>query len=276
MATKRQSPRHRTRLMLTVGLLSAVTIALGAASAGTRRAPAADAAGDHPAAPAMSRAISAPTSRSAHAAARLLDGRVLITGGFSDLAGHRTVLDTAEIFNPADESAQPVAARMKSSRAFHQATLIESGPARGKVLITGGFSTVALDRLMSAEIFDPVHDTFTAVAAPMATARAGHQAMFLPDTGQVRVSGGSVSGGAIRIDGRTSQDLHFEGGTLTPAVETFDPRSGSFTLVNTDGHSAPISDSSWSTKARMNAARSPASARPVALLMVSGSRNSLR
>jgi hypothetical protein len=79
---------------------------------------------------------------------------------------------------------------MKSVRSFHTATLM----ADGRVLVVGG---IANDALKTAEIFDPITDTWD-WAASMAQARGLHATALLED-GRVLVVGGI--GSATPLDG---------------------------------------------------------------------------
>jgi len=114
-----------------------------------------------------------------HTMTLLLDGTVLVAGGFNTTGA----LASAEIFNPANNTFTLLSAAMTSIRSEHVATLLPTG----KVLITGGNNNTAT--LSSAEIYDPVAQTFTAVAAPMTAARQLHHADLLPN-GTVLVNGG--------------------------------------------------------------------------------------
>jgi len=96
---------------------------------------------------------------------------------------------------------------MIAARADHTATLMQDG----RVLITGGQGTTG--PLASAEIYDPVTNSFTAVATPMSVARVGHTAVALLD-GRVLVAGGSTDGTDV---------------ALSNTADLFDPASGSFT-----------------------------------------------
>lgn len=74
---------------------------------------------------------------------------------------------------------------MSVERAAHQATLLKTG----EVLVTGGCAGRGCNPIVSsAELYDPGTRSFRAVA-PMATPRASHAAVVLPD-GRVLVSGG--------------------------------------------------------------------------------------
>lgn len=131
------------------------------------------------------------TPRALHAAVRLQDGRVLVCGG-TDNAG--TVLAAAEIYDPA--TGQFVAAApMNALRAGHALTVMPDG----RVLATGGVTTfaggsAALVAILqtaqaSAELYDPMSDTWTPVPGSMSAPRFGHAQVLLND-GRVMVTGG--------------------------------------------------------------------------------------
>jgi hypothetical protein len=127
-------------------------------------------------------------ARVSHTATLLADGRVLVTGGRT--TDGLTTLASAEVFD-VKAKAWKVVAPMSTGRSHHTATLL----ADGRVLVTGGTSAdpdptqsrfVALD---TAEVFDPVKNTWTRVA-PLHDARNGHTATLLDD-GSVLVVGGA-------------------------------------------------------------------------------------
>jgi hypothetical protein len=91
-----------------------------------------------------------------------------------------------------------------TARYAHTATLLNSGPNSGKVLITGGNG--ASGTLASAELYDPSTATFSA-AGTMTTPRSSHTATLLQD-GTVLLAGG---------------------GTAT--AEIYDPLAGTFTTT---------------------------------------------
>ena len=82
------------------------------------------------------------TPRNIHVATRLLDGRVLITGGIDP-----TAKESAEIYDPDLRLFLPTRA-MNTGRFAHTATLLQDG----RVLIAGGIGGEAG---ASAEIFNP-------------------------------------------------------------------------------------------------------------------------
>jgi len=86
------------------------------------------------------------TARYRHIATLLENGKVLIAGGQDSL---EVTLTSAELFDPSDNTFNPVALPM-SNRMYPTETLLPGG----KVLFTGGLST-------SAELFDPLTSEFS-------------------------------------------------------------------------------------------------------------------
>jgi hypothetical protein len=124
--------------------------------------------------------------RAGHAAARLANGQILITGGFSSSTLTAPALDTAELYDPTTNTFTALTGRMRSARTHHTATLLPNG----QVLLTGGqIDTNNGDGNNSAELYDPATQTFTAITATMTSPRGGHVAVLLPN-GQVLLAGG--------------------------------------------------------------------------------------
>ena len=103
-----------------------------------------------------------------------------------------------------------------TTRVFHTATVLTTGPDAGDVLITGGMVDFGGDTTKTAEIFDPTTGIFAATANPMNDSRAGHTATLLSD-GTVLIAGGATGAG----------------GTFTSlnTAEIYDPVAGTFTCV---------------------------------------------
>jgi hypothetical protein len=98
------------------------------------------------------------------AAVKLLDGRVLVSGG-GDRCG--TAFSTAAIFDPVSNTWTATSA-MHVAREFHSAILLGDG----RVLVAGGVGSSPFNHLASAEIFDPSTSTWTTVGN-MSSGHAG-------------------------------------------------------------------------------------------------------
>lgn len=160
--------------------------------------------------------------RAGHTATVLLDGRVLIAGGYTFNPANpaeRIAIARAEVFDPSsggfsdlpdlaylDATQRPVS----SPRAHHTATLL----ADGRVLLAGGEKYFGGDPnpypMAEALLFDPVAKSYSLV--PMNAARSQHGAAF--DSGRVLLLGGVSTGGP-----------------LVPSLEWFDPARTLFTVV---------------------------------------------
>ncbi len=139
--------------------------------------------------------------RAGASAARLQDGRVLITGG----NGASGALATAEFFNADGTIAS--APPMNTARSRHISIALQDG----RVLLAGG-ETTGGGVTNAAEIFDPVGNTWTNVTGGMLEARAGHTASLLSD-GRVLVAAGEGSG------------------TVSSTLEIFDPAQNTFNFA---------------------------------------------
>jgi|JI10StandDraft_1071094.scaffolds.fasta_scaffold96441_2 hypothetical protein len=141
-----------------------------------------------------------PQSRAAHTLTALLDGRILVAGGFS--GSSRTPVG-ATIYSAPTRSFQP-AAPMREPRYGHTATALPDG----SVLIAGGWNARG-DYLASTERFDPNSGRFLPLP-DLPAARAGHVAIALTD-GRVLLAGGVGTGWEFLA-----------------SAEIFDPASGRF------------------------------------------------
>ena len=146
-------------------------------------------------------------ARAAHTATALLNGAVLIVGGF---AGSENQLAGAEILEPGAErftkTGQPLFPRQS-----HSATRL----ADGNVLIAGGLTSEGR-YTNCAELYDPATRAFRQ-AGEMTVARAGHGAVLLDD-GRVLVIGGVG-----------------KGWTFLASAEIYDPRTERFTSTGSMG-----------------------------------------
>ncbi len=163
--------------------------------------------------------------RRLHAAALLASGKVLVSGGFTGDGTTRTLLSSAELYDPV-AGTWSAAGAMKNLRDSHAMVAIAKGAlavgrlgaevydaatntwaqtsamsvARpngatatvlpsGKILVAGGTTGVSgSGRTSTAEIYDPATDTWTTTGS-LSTPRAGHEALVL-SSGKVLVIGG--------------------------------------------------------------------------------------
>ena len=112
----------------------------------------------------------------------LSDGRVLVAGGdnFDGTA------DAAELFDPNTNTFNLTMGAMTTPRSEHSATLLPGG----KVLLAGGGSGFTCAPVaLTAELYDPIADSFTAVPAGLTAPAWGHAAAALAD-GRVLLAGG--------------------------------------------------------------------------------------
>lgn len=142
--------------------------------------------------------------RAGHTATRLLDGTVLVVGGYRYNEQSKVqYLKSAEIYDPRTGLFTIIAAQLAVPRAGHTATQLPDG----KVLIAGGTSLITqgttnpitkLTGLGAAEIYDPARRSFNVVT--MKKRRMRHAAAVLPN-GVVMLSGGvEEPGGAPLVD----------------------------------------------------------------------------
>jgi hypothetical protein len=119
--------------------------------------------------------------RQSHTSTKLLDGSVLVAGGFS-LTGEDAFTE-AEIYDPSTATWTAVSS-MGISRSGHVAAMLLDG----RVLVAGGLNN-AETAGMSAELYDPVSDTWTTVD-PMGSLRVAGASATRLMSGRVLVVGG--------------------------------------------------------------------------------------
>ena len=119
--------------------------------------------------------------RFSHTATKLLDGRVLVAGGFSRTKKNLT---DCEIYDP-NTGKWTEAAPLNIGRYEHSATLLPDG----KVLIMGGEDNSPTNSwLNSCELYDPVQNTWTVVDS-LIVPHSLHSALLLKN-GLVLIAGG--------------------------------------------------------------------------------------
>nr|WP_255666340.1 kelch repeat-containing protein [Myxococcus sp. AS-1-15] len=146
-----------------------------------------------------------------HAATRLQDGRVLVSGGITT-NGDWT---SAELYNPTSGQWTTVAA-MSTARARHTQTLLGNG----KVLVVGGVNPTTTQGLASAEIFDPATGTWTTTTQPSFT-YSSHSATLLPD------------GRVLLLGNRKEHELY------NPSTNTWARTANSLVTISA-GHTATL------------------------------------
>ncbi len=159
----------------------------------------------------------------------LADGNVLMAGGIDDFAGDIT--NTAELFTPPNEFFTTLGAPLNVARAGHTATLLKDGT----VLLAGGIENVSgvMTAVNSAELYDPIAQTFSAVAATMTAARVGHTATLLKD-GRVLLAGGHNGTSTFSVTGASDGDTlswSDQTGSILNTAEIYDPATKTFEPV---------------------------------------------
>jgi hypothetical protein len=138
---------------------------------------------------------------------------VLIVGGEDPASvnrGIRAPKTSAEIFNFQTMSFRKTKGSLSTGRSRHTATHLQDGT----VLIVGGYNPTGSTGFNSAEIYDPVTDTFTPVGN-LSLGRWDHAAAFLND-GRVLIAGGYEYGNV---------------GTGQQCEELYNPATKQFTKV---------------------------------------------
>jgi hypothetical protein len=139
--------------------------------------------------------------RNTTTATLLLDGRVLLAGGYSEGPRGSAWTATAELYDPKSGSFSPTGP-MATARDGATATRL----ADGHVLVAGGSTGTAT--LASAELYDPLAGAFTQTGS-MAHVRVHATATQLGD-GRILIAGGGASA------------------SETATAELYDPSSGKF------------------------------------------------
>jgi hypothetical protein len=142
-------------------------------------------------------------ARTGHTATNIIfgknAGKILLAGGDDSRNGGINVspLSSTEMYDPVSNRFLR-GPTMKTARDHHSATVIESGPNRGRILIAGGSSLECKgdnchgDELSSTELYDPVSDAFTP-GPSMNYWRSYHTASVIesgPNAGEILITGG--------------------------------------------------------------------------------------
>ncbi|HKP03197.1 MAG TPA: kelch repeat-containing protein [Chthoniobacterales bacterium] len=152
--------------------------------------------------------------RRAHTATLLSDGRVLVAGGDIADGFSGTIIDSAELYDPASRSWSATGSLI-NGRTSHTATLLPDG----KVLLVGGRNTGG--DLATAELYDPATGTWMPTGR-LNTQRRSHAATLLPN-GKVLVTGGLQGG---------SPGANY---SALSSAELYDPATGTWTITGSLG-----------------------------------------
>ncbi|GAA2399815.1 hypothetical protein GCM10010191_03730 [Actinomadura vinacea] len=159
----------------------------------------------------------------------LASGNVLVAGGAD---GADTALAQAALYDPMARTWAATTA-LHTARRLHTVTLLENG----KVLVTGGITgtaTFPAAGLASAELFNPMGSTWTAVGS-LGTGRWGHSAVLLPNK-KVLVAGGCTTRDGQSVKALRSAELYDPGtGAWSEAPPMTDARCGHSALVLSNG-----------------------------------------
>jgi N-acetylneuraminic acid mutarotase len=148
-------------------------------------------------------------SRYGQTATLLLNGKVLVAGGFST-AG--TAYTESELYDPVAGTWTISGTLAAGSQGAHTATLLPNG----KVLVAGGEDGNGHSMAIT-QLFDPSTGLWTATGN-LNTPRLGHVAVLLPN-GKVLVAGG--------INSQAGPSL-----TYLSSAEVYDPNAGTWTVVS--------------------------------------------
>lgn len=148
-----------------------------------------------------------PTAHVDHTATLLLDGKVLVAGGFNT---PNSTTASAELYNPS-AGTWTATGSMTTRRFEHAATLLQDGT----VLVAGGVDSTSVSA--SAEIYHPRTGTWSPTGS-MNVARRYQTATVLQD-GRVLVTGGLGKGGSPKSP------------AILSSAELYDPRTGTWTVT---------------------------------------------
>jgi hypothetical protein len=185
--------------------------------------------------------------RAFHTATRLVDGTVLVAGGYSNSFGSGVgdgASASADIFDPSTQSFTATGA-MVETLLLQGATLLPTGSVPGQVLITGGFDATQVfifsngsfgaffgSVAQGAEIYDPANKTFTCLGGTIVVKKTGQTAcasmMKHPHAGHAAVA---LNDGTVLIAGGFGGGKDTSNANTTKVAEIYDPVAQTFTKV---------------------------------------------
>ena len=106
-------------------------------------------------------------------------GQILIAGGRERNTDEETIDNSVDLYDPASNRFAPeIATTQMKERMRATATLLDTGPNAGKVLIAGGDNRNGVQRT-STELYDPATNA-VADGPAMKSPRSGHTATVIP------------------------------------------------------------------------------------------------
>jgi len=151
------------------------------------------------------------TPRESHTATQLLDGRVLVAGGYDGT----DATSNSELYN-ALSGLFTQTGSMATARFQQTATRLNTG----RVLLAGGLSRYPSTPLAAAELYDAANGQFSTTGS-LLMARYGHTSTLLPN-GKVLLAGGFAADAQGGI-------------SPTNSAELFDPVTNTFTVTGNMG-----------------------------------------
>ena len=140
-------------------------------------------------------------------------GQILIAGGRERNTDEDTIDNSVDLYDPASNRFAPeIATTQMKERMRATATLLDTGPNAGKVLIAGGDNRNGVQRT-STELYDPATNA-VADGPAMKSPRSGHTATVIPsgpNAGKILFAGG----------------MGADGGELA-STELYDPATNKF------------------------------------------------
>jgi hypothetical protein len=131
------------------------------------------------------------SARAWHNSTLLNNGQVLIVGGYNYNSSSYPA--AGELYNPANETFTPTFGNMNTPRSNQTATLLNNG----MVLIAAGYNSgLSSPYLATAELYNPVNETFSYTIGNLTVARQFPSATLL-NNGQVLIAGGYNASGDL-------------------------------------------------------------------------------
>ncbi|MBX7102203.1 MAG: hypothetical protein K1X89_31090, partial [Myxococcaceae bacterium] len=225
-----------------------------------------------------------------HQAVAVSPSVLVVLGGQRGSGNCINRVGTIATYNAATDTFTQALQALNEGRAYHQATLLTSGPAAGQILVTGGVQTCCLltcpGAALQGELFNPSNNAVTQVGAMRAPGRLLAASYALSDGG-VLVAGGYVD--LANLVGYASSEVYtFGSGFFDAGSLPFQAGAPGFALLSNgtpllagggtdggtraEGRTALWVNGAWALDGPLNDARRSASTTvlPSGRVMVSG------